>query len=125
MEEIKVGEYVRSKRGIAKILEIKTVATKMDGKHDKAYRIDKTRMYVAETEFLKHSSNPIDLTEKGDYVNGKRVLVVDDIITDDGEKAILVENYDEWTDDGVITNKDIKSIVTHEQFAQIEYKVEE
>ncbi len=64
MEDIKVGEYVRTKRGIAKVLEVKTVQPKMYGKHDKAYLIDKCpRMYITETEFIKHSFNLIDLIE--------------------------------------------------------------
>ena len=64
MEDIKVEEYVRTKRGIAKVLEVKTVQPKMYGKHDKAYLIDKCpRMYITETEFIKHSFNLIDLIE--------------------------------------------------------------
>lgn len=118
MEEIKVGEYVRTKKdGICKLLNIENDYM-WCGYVDKPF-------WLRKDNIVKHSSNPIDLIEVDDYVNGKRVLVVNDIITDNGEKAILVENYDEWTDDGVITNKDIKSVVTHEQFAQIEYKVEE
>lgn len=58
-------------------------------------------------------------------MNGKRVFATDNRINDNGEKVVLTENYDEWTDNGVIANKDIKSIVTHEQFASLEYKVEE
>lgn len=41
------------------------------------------------------------------------------------EKVILTENYDEWTDNGVISNEDIKTIVTKQQFEAMEYKVEE
>ncbi len=68
MGDIKVGEYVRTKRGIAKVLEVKTVQPKMYGKHDKAYLIDKCpRMYITETEFIKHSFNLIDLIEVRRY----------------------------------------------------------
>lgn len=64
MEEIKVGEYVRTRRGIGKILEIKTVQPKMHGKHDLAYLIDTCpKMYITDTEFVKHSLNIIDLIE--------------------------------------------------------------
>ena len=74
---IEVGEYVRTKRGIAKVLEVKTVKTKMYGKHDVAYLIDKCpRMYITETEFIKHSKNIIDLIEVGDYVNENRVYKI-------------------------------------------------
>ena len=64
MEEIEVGEYVRTKRGISKVLEVKTVQTKMHGKHDIVYLIDKwPRMYITETGFIKHSKNIKDLIE--------------------------------------------------------------
>lgn len=39
------------------------------------------------------------------------------------EKVILAENYDEWTDNGVISNEDIKSIVTRQQYESIKYEV--
>ena len=69
MEEIEVGEYVRTKRGISKVLlEVKTVQPKMYGKHDIAYLINKCpRMYITETGFIKHSKNIIDLIEVRRY----------------------------------------------------------
>ena len=39
------------------------------------------------------------------------------------EKVILAENYDEWTENGVISNEDIKSIATKEQYESIKYEV--
>lgn len=135
MEEIKVGEYVKFYNGkISKVIDVCLASEyrKQFEKPNKLLNYIKDKYYFdnrqgcwTDSTIKKHSKAIIDLIEKDDYVNGKRVLVVDDIITDNGGKAILVENYDEWTDDGVITNKDIKSIVTHEQFARIEYKVEE
>lgn len=122
MEEIKVGDYVRTKRGIAKILEVKTVQPKMYGKHDTAYLIDKCpRMYITETEFLKHSKSIIDLIECGDYVNGYRI---DNIV--DG---VLVNNAVGIDRSGVLTpivqyEQDIKTILTHEQFEQNYYKLD-
>ena len=72
--EIEIGEYVRTKRGIAKVLEVKTVQPKMYGKYDVVYLIDKCpRMYISETAFIKHSKNLIDLIEEGDFVNGYSV----------------------------------------------------
>jgi len=121
VEEIKVGDYVRTKRGIAKILEVKTVQPKMYGKHDTAYLIDKCpRMYITETEFLKHSKSIIDLIECGDYVNGYRI---DNIV--DG---VLVNNAVGIDRSGVLTpivqyEQDIKTILTKEQFEQNCYKL--
>ena len=71
----------------------------------------------------KTSEDIIDLVEVDDYVNGERVFATENRINDNGEKVILVENYNEWTDDGVIANKDIKSIVTKEQFEKDKFEV--
>lgn len=113
---IEEGEYVRTKRGIAKVLEVKTVKTKMHGKHDVAYLIDKCpRMYITETEFIKHSKNIIDLIELYDYVNG---MIVFDIITyDNGEKVIKISSgY-------LMSENEIQDILTHEQYMQNCYKL--
>lgn len=119
---IEVGDFVRIKSGIAKVLEVKTVQPKMYGKHDVAYLIDKCpRMYITETEFIKHSKNLIDLIEVGDFVNG--ILVT-------GKESTLL-----YTEIKGIDNSDyyipfsqygenIKSVLTHEQYEQNSYKVE-
>lgn len=125
--KIEVGEYIRTKRGIAQILEIKTVATKMYGKHDMAYRIDKSRMYITETVFTNHSKNIIDLIEEGDYVNGYKVVRAD---LESKEYGKYVDVYCpsqnlklEFLEH--VFAEQIKTIVTKEQFAQIEYLVKE
>lgn len=127
MEEIKVGEYVRTKRGIGKILEIKTVQPKMYGKHDLAYLIDICpRMYITDNEFINHSKNLIDLIEVGDYVNGYRVLdIMEDIKTGEIHLEMTSDYTNEIIGDCTIYNNDIKSIVTHEQFEAMKYKVED
>lgn len=68
----------------------------------------------------KHSKNITDLIEVGDYVNGYKVEKIEDgyIYVDycwDCELYTLVTN----------DSDNIKSIVTKEQFANMEYKVEE
>ena len=115
--EIEEGEFVRTKRGIAKVLEVKTVQPKMYGRHDKAYLIDKCpRMYITETEFIKHSKNIIDLIEIYDYVNG---MIVFDIITyDNGEKELKLSS-------GYLMGEDeIQDILTKEQYQANCYTVE-
>lgn len=78
---------------------------------------------------IKSSPNIIDLIEVGDYVNEHKVL---DIYKDINGKVrmkfgendlVLVykSNYDNY----YLFEEDIKSIVTREQFSQIEYKVKE
>lgn len=114
MEEIKVGDYVRSEIGsFGKVTRIE----------DNKFLYENKTLITFIRNVKKHSPNIIDLIEVGDYVNGKCVIATDNRINDNGEKVILIENYDEWTDDGVISNKDIKSIVTHEQFNFIKYEV--
>ena len=116
-DKIEVGEYVRTKRGIGKVMEIKTVQPKMYGKYDVAYLIDKCpRMYISETEFIKHSKNIIKLIEKGDYYNG--IPVVHKL--KDGRIQIL-SGY-------LLANEDIKkgdNIVTKEQFNSSKYVIPE
>lgn len=127
MEDIRVGEFVRTKhQGIKRIdwinenapinrYKYKTGESDWDGEW---YGTIKT------TDITKHSFNIIDLIEVGDFVNGKRVFATDNRINDNGEKVILTENYDEWTDDGVIANKDIKEILTKEQYNSNCYRLE-
>ena len=63
------------------------------------------------------SYNIMDLIEVGDYINGMKVTKI--CFDKDGEKILTVSCYLE------LVNKDIKSIVTKEQFEQIAYKVGE
>lgn len=56
-------------------------------------------------------------------MNGEYVFATENRINDNGEKVILTRNYNEWTDDGVISNNDIKTILTKEQYEANCYKV--
>ena len=114
--EIKVGDYVRTTTGeIAKI----------EYKNQEYYETD--RMVYKFNEFnlyaeniTKHSHNIIDLIEVGDYVNGYKVI---DIVK--GFK-VIIDKLELDTTTGTYQNigiKDIKTIVTREQFAGMEYKV--
>ena len=120
-KEIEVGEYVRTKRGIGKILEAKTVQPKMYGKHDLAYLIDVCpRMYISDNNFIKHDKDIKKLIEEGDYVNG---YYVRKIANYNNELCVFDLNTMQWIP---LTEIDVfYSIVTHEQFSSIEYKVEE
>lgn len=119
--EIECGEYVRTKRGIGKILEVKTVQPKMYGKHDLAYLIDVCpRMYISDNNFIKHDKDIKKLIEPGDYVNG---YYTRKIANYNNELCAFDLNTMQWIP---ITEIDVfYSIVTHEMFESIEYKVEE
>ena len=125
MEEIKVNDFVRLARnqGINKIIYIDDechnyhLDTEIaDEWGDTAYSIRKEDLGE---EVLKHSPNIIDLIEKDDYINGCRVYKVE-------EHGVTVYQQ---TEDGVIDynwicRSGIKSIVTHEQFNSMKYRLE-
>ena len=75
---------------------------------------------ITEEDVLKTSHNIIDLIEVGDFVNGEIVIGFGTFYYDDGtiERTSL-------TLDRTVTclNSEIKSVITHEQMEQMEYKV--
>lgn len=121
MEDIQVNEYVRTKRGIGKILEVKTVQPKMYGKHDLAYLIDVCpRMYITDNNFIKHSKNIIDLIEEGDYVNGYYTRKISNY---NNELCVFDLNLMQWMP---LTEIDVfYNILTHEQYEANCYEVKE
>ena len=113
--KLEVGMYVRLNNSayntvvinrIANIYE-HTILTENDGS---MYEGE----YSKEEIIGEPSFDIIDVVQVGDYVNGEKVTFIQscrEIISTD--KNIR------------ITNEDIKSIVTKEQFSQMEYKVGE
>lgn len=103
IEEIKVGEYVRTDKGII----------------EKWVRgISKVLFITTYGELKNHSFEIIDLIEVGDYVNGKKVLRINDY--GDFKRADFNLDYD---DGDAVYNDDIKTILTHEMYNQNCYKV--
>ena len=127
-----VGDYVRTKDGlIAKYIGIDEEYKwhLFDNKIQWSYEY-----YTKEIDFedwkefieedvVKTSPNIIDLIEVGDYVNGFEVLRVDKECN--LYPKTLKCQYPNNTDYFDVFNEDIKSIVTREQFSQMEYKVGE
>jgi hypothetical protein len=118
---MKAGDYVRTKYGIAKY--IKDLVTKQAI----FFVIDKPIVYdnvegskdlLCNNEIIKSSPNIIDLIEVGDYVNGQLVTSAEEVVKND-DRYIGFGNYDYY----LSKNEEIKSIVTKEQFKQIEYKI--
>lgn len=122
--EIKVNDYVRCKNGrIAKIKAIENNFIYFDGE---IYRQNGTPMFECETCFsdfiVKHSKNIIDLIECGDYVNGHKVLdIMEDMQTGEIHLEMPMDYTNEELGDCTIYNKDIKSVLTKEQFSSLEY----
>lgn len=136
-DEIKVGDYIRTYDGIiGKVDDVMYIST--NGVYIDIIFLngcaDETNFVKCE-DIVKHSSNIIDLIEKGDYVNG---FLIDYIDLDCKVPFLRSERpYREattWYKDLIEKGKDynmclhfkqedIKSIVTKEQFENGEYLV--
>ena len=112
MEEIKVGEYVRTKKG--SIGKFKFTGADDTDNIIVYFKNQYGTTCVDETEIVKHSFNIIDLIEVGDYVNGKLI-----------HKTDISKNsaYVYYGNCKTFTDYQIKSVVTKEQFESIKYKV--
>ena len=125
---MKVGDYVRTKYGIAKYISDKVTKYAMYYVVDKDIIICNVEGWEncvsGSNEIIKSSPNIIDLIEIGDYVNGMKIIdtssqyykLVTNLIDNnakEGLKNVFINN-----------EKDIKSIVTKEMFANAEYRVE-
>ena len=125
MEEIKVGEYVRTpEQGfIGKLVEVNKNVLNY-------YKIDVGReihringmsdnyIYSRDGFGLKHSSNIIDLIEVDDYVNGKKVIGK---FYEESLKVLILDTRL----NAKCRSKDIKTIVTKEKFESESYRLEE
>lgn len=126
VEEIKVGEYVRTRSGnIGKVLDITNVTMQKRKKYLIKWDISKA-YYITAIRIVKHSPNIIDLIENDDFITlGKNCypLRVDAIWELGGELNIELDNGAQFED--IKNDKDfqIYSIVTHEQFNQVKYEV--
>lgn len=116
--EIEVGDWIRSKDGfIGKVQKIS---------YD---NMEKSNYYICEKDnvmasnylenIAKHSKNIIDLIEVGDYVNGKEVIM------DLQKSKEWYKSKDDFITckDYTFEEKEIKEVVTKEQFKSISYKV--
>ena len=110
MEEIKVGDYIRSNGIIGKVEQI----------GNSLFWLEDGGSYSLSDKKIKHSKNIIDVTEVGDILK----------IKEDNDICYIGLEKDTTT----ITYKDIKEsienekcelleILTHEQFEQNSYKV--
>ena len=125
MLKLKTEEYIRTYEGIiGKILEDEDIA-------ENGVYIDTTFLddYADETNFVKyedikkHSFNIIDLIKEGDYINGIKIYSLKKGIGyGDKEQEVVIINKN-FCNCKFIRTEDIKSIVTKEQFKNIEYEV--
>ena len=121
MEEIEVGEYVRTRAGhFYKITRIDGNGLIYWNKIQCGWSMEQLKDIV-----VKHSKNIIDLVEVGDYVNGKEVKQIAMFEGFPDYPKLIFTDEKHLIPGETIENKDIKTIVTHEQMQSIEYKVEE
>ena len=126
--KLEVGIYVRTKKGIAKIIDrilepdhyyFKMWVT------DKFLEINDDNEYISEADVIKASYNIIDILEEGD-------ILVDD--TNRKLEILLIDNELMVRNAGLIYDNNyylpiksiaIKSAITHDQMEQMAYKVGE
>lgn len=116
---MKVGDYVRTNRGIiAKIIKVNSTGSiTCDRSVYYGFNVVNSKRILKDfSSIVKSSPNIIDLIEVGDYVNGVMVTEIKD-----GKpfKEDYNDPYYSYYFD------DIYSIVTKEQFSQMEYRIEE
>lgn len=122
MSKIKIGEYIRTYNGnigkLVKIIPNVLNNLKIDVKKEIIHcdnSIDNF-IYARDGVIVKNSEQLVDLIDEGDFVNGKLIHYVLEN-PKNGETMICYGNGKH------IDNNHIKSIVTHEQFKRMEYKV--
>lgn len=126
--KLEVGMYIRTKDGIIDkvIIDYNGHCANPNCKHK---HISCAKNYYDEDNVVKASYSIIDILEKGDYVNGSEILDFKYEFIEENDNftnfAVVTENcYLENTDSWII-EKNIKSVITHEQMEQMAYKVGE
>lgn len=132
MEELEVGEYVRTKNGlIGKVNKIELAGSGLryggEFLKDTIIQFNDGKVYdrrIKDKNIVKHSKNLIDLIEVGDIVNNYIVLdVMEDLET--GEIHLEMPSSFPKKGSCAIYADEIETILTHEQYMQNCYKVEE
>lgn len=116
-DEIKIGEYVRTKAGIIDKVD------RVIGMIENTVHLENS-IWIDIKDIIKHSKSIIDLIEKGDFVNGHRII---ELITLSDGKTISICVYKDKDNMICLTLKeeDIKTILTHEMYKNNCYEVEE
>jgi hypothetical protein len=124
-DKIEVGEYIRTKNGyirkIEKVIEKDNYFT-VDHTYFNEEIQENTKGIILEEDVLKHSKNIIDLIEMGDYVNGAKT--VSEKYRYNNINFINVDSKISYGwGEGAIMESEIETIVTKEQFKEMEYRV--
>ena len=120
MNKFEPNMYVRTIDGIMKVNNIyQDGRENMDRFENEAGNIYFFNEIIGEPSF-----NPIDLIEVGDYVNGSLVININYDINLDEDVVESISIFD-YSIEGfdVLHEKDIKTIVTKEQFESVSYRI--
>lgn len=114
---IEVGDYIKDKEG-----NITRIFNLLNLDREVYLYLGEDGYQYSDNAIKSHSKNIIDLIEIGDYINGK---LIEEIANIQG-KTCLFYDLELPMEIGLhfYTEQDIKTIVTHEQFENIEYKAE-
>lgn len=126
--KLEIGKFIRTPYGIRKIVNItkddgygkpKVRLIELDRHLNTPYKFDYI-FYTDENVIkkCKTSYNILDILEIGDYVNG---YYVEDVLKTFVNVAVGSNYFQSPT----IYEKDIKSVITHEQIEQMEYRIGE
>ena len=120
-DKIEVGEWIRTHTGeIGKVFKVELAKEEREKYPNNPYKgywrdkyvTDVRRGYCTRQVIKKHAKEIQDLIEIGDYVNGMEVESISKSYFEGGDGSYTV-----WF-------KDIQTIVTKEQFARMEYRLE-
>ncbi len=115
---IKKGDYIRAYNGfIGKLEYIDPIGIDYNHYH---FENSFEELYDDDIKLVKEGL--IDLIEEGDYVNGFKVLK---ILSHSSQLIFVTYKYNGHNYTKILNNEDIKSIVTKEQFENIEYRIGE
>jgi hypothetical protein len=123
--QVSVNEYVRTKKhGIFKVTKLYEVEDKyyiLNNDKDETYTIGGNPRFDISKDIVNHSFNLIDLIEVGDYVNGYLIMEDEGKLKRGNAYVVFKRNEHSYLE--IWAEEDIKTIVTHEQFENMEYKV--
>ena len=123
--KLEVGMYIRTKDGIiARIKEIDN-NERLYLNQKSIYTDDYKHDLIIDYEVIKASYNIIDILEVGDYVNGKKIVDVGCLTNGPRKGTKVIDYYITPSAVCYLENEDIKSIVTKEQFENMEYRIGE
>ncbi|HJJ15468.1 MAG TPA: hypothetical protein OIM60_03475 [Clostridiaceae bacterium] len=122
---IEVNEYVRTINGVIDKVDA------LYGMIENTVHLENQKWFDTKN-IVKHSKQLIDLIEVGDFVNGYRVLAIEDSIYVNSKRILIYKNqkekYERWIyiqehDGRIYSQDDLIEILTKESYIANCYKV--